>query len=753
MRNLKPLILSLVVSCLMFACFSPWQGETGKGTFSITISGGGRAAAEYLLWDPETRIADLEHTITLTNDSGLSIPPRDGVKAGQTIQFSIDPGHWVITIEAYLTVDDIKVLKARGSKPVDIKPGYNGAIPIDMGPPPQDEVYTIVIDISGNVSGDTITASPATGNEGDTITLRYTVANMLHYNELEFGGVTSVISSVSGAGSGERTYTINSADASSGVITITAVFTHTDLQIDHIAFNDTEGHIIKTYGDEFVNAITKAHKGSGAITYSSSDTTVATVDSSGKVTIHKVGSTIITAEKAADNTYAHAQANYTLAVHPKSVTITGLSVSDKVYDGTTTATVTGRAVIEGKIDGDDVSVVAGTAAFADELVGTNKMVTFSDWSLAGTDAGNYTLSAQPANITANITNPLVTFNSNGGSNVSSISVILNTTVSRPSNPSRDDYTFDYWYEDVKLTIPYYFGTPVTTSITLYAKWISNEAITEMEEKNIKWIAGGTFTMGSPDTELGTDPSERPQHSVTLSGFYMGKYEVTQAQWIEVMGSSEDRTIEKYGKGNNYPVYYVSWYDALVFCNKLSVLEGLSPAYSINGSTEPLSWGKVPTVEEDPERMKWNAVVIVSGSTGYRLPTEAQWEYACRAGTTTAFNNGNDNYTNYALVGEVAWYKTNSENKTHEVGSKKANEWGLYDMHGNLAEWCWDWYGAYSSIAQTNPMGALLGNDISVLRGGSWYSNDVSDLRSAFRAADLPMPQLRTYAIGFRLVRP
>jgi hypothetical protein len=280
-------------------------------------------------------------------------------------------------------------------------------IVIGDGAPPitkEDQEYTIEILMLDNVTGDEVTVSPDKGFEGSSVTLSYTVANTAHYNQLDFGGVSADIASVLEAGTGTRTYMINASDASNGVITITAVFTHTDLEIDHIAFNEHDGgHIQITYGElPFTNAITTAHHGSGAITYHSSDENVAAVNGSGQVTILRAGSAVISAEKAADAIYAHARTTYTLTVNPKSVTITGLSASDKVYDGTTTATVTGTAVINGLISGDDVTVITGTASFADAAVGNNKTVTFNGWSLTGEDADNYTLPAQPATVTANI---------------------------------------------------------------------------------------------------------------------------------------------------------------------------------------------------------------------------------------------------------------------------------------------------------------------------------------------------------------
>jgi len=260
------------------------------------------------------------------------------------------------------------------------------------------------------------------------------------------------------------------------------------------------------------------------------------------------------------------------------------------------------------------------------------------------------------------------------------------------------------------------------------------------------IPAGTFTMGSPSTESGSYSNERPQHSVTLSGFYMGKYQVTQEQYQAVMGSNpsyfKTAVTGESGTPGKLPVEQVSWYDALVFCNKLSIKEGLSPAYSINSKTNPADWGAVPTSYDDPKRTTWDAVVIVDGSTGYRLPTEAQWEYACRAGTTTAYNTGD------TISDNTGWYDNNS-GKTHQVGLKPANAWGLYDMHGNLWEWCWDWYGTYPSTSQTDPTGAVSGT-LRVNRGGYW-NNAATYLRSAYRNGNYPYDS--NSSIGLRIVRP
>jgi formylglycine-generating enzyme required for sulfatase activity len=243
------------------------------------------------------------------------------------------------------------------------------------------------------------------------------------------------------------------------------------------------------------------------------------------------------------------------------------------------------------------------------------------------------------------------------------------------------------------------------------------------------INGGTFMMGSPASEVSRD-SDEVQHQVTVSNFFMGKYEVTQKEWVALMGTNPSDF-----KGDNLPVENVSWYDAVEYCNARSRKEGLTPAYTISGS------GNNRTVT-------WNR-----NANGYRLPTEAEWEYACRVGTTTPFYTGNNITTNQANYDGDYPYNRNAKGtyrgKTTAVGSFAANAWGLYDLHGNVWEWCWDWYGGYSSNAQTDPVGASSGA-YRVLRGGSWDGYG-QVLRSAFR--DYGTPSGRDNYLGFRLARP
>ena len=217
------------------------------------------------------------------------------------------------------------------------------------------------------------------------------------------------------------------------------------------------------------------------------------------------------------------------------------------------------------------------------------------------------------------------------------------------------------------------------------------------------IPAGEFLMGSPDADVAASRDEKPQHRVRITNpFYLGKYLVTQQQWEAVMGGNPSRF-----KGPRNPVEQVSWDDCQVFLEKLNAKAGKEP-------------GK------------------------FALPTEAQWEYACRAGSGGRYCFGDDE----SRLGDYAWHSMNAGDRTHPVGEKKPNAWGLYDMHGNVWEWCADWYDGryYTTLPSDDPTGPT-GGSYRVCRGGCWYYPSWH-CRSAYRFTS--EPGVKDDALGLRV---
>ncbi len=234
------------------------------------------------------------------------------------------------------------------------------------------------------------------------------------------------------------------------------------------------------------------------------------------------------------------------------------------------------------------------------------------------------------------------------------------------------------------------------------------------------LPGGQFWMGSADEDIEAYDTERPRHRVTLSSFWMARTPVTRRLYQKIMRKGRSEWEQEVD--DMLPANYLDWFDAVRFCNALSRYRGYAPCYREGEK----GW------EQD------------RSADGFRLPTEAEWEYAARAGTQTRWSFGDDP----AELGRYAWFVENAGNQLHPVGQKESNDWGLYDMAGNVWEWCWDLYGRYTVDSTINPEGPLKG-DTGVLRGGAFW-----DVPWVLRSADRSdvVPEGRDVDVGFRCVR-
>lgn len=348
-----------------------------------------------------------------------------------------------------------------------------------------------------------------------------------------------------------------------------------------------------------------------------------------------------------------------------------------------------------------------------------------------------------------VANPVI--NPAGGTYTS----VQNISISCATTDAIIKYTIDGTAPDTSATaITYLDPIPVAMNMIIKAVamkdgWNDSNIVhaTYMIYPDMAHVPAGTFTMGRTKASgLAEFDDELPTHSVTLTAaFYIGMYEVKQSEWFAVIGANPSHFVGD----TNRPVEMVSWYATLVYCNKRSMMEGLTPVYSISGSTDPANWGNIPTTSN----AAWDAANCNWSADGYRLPTEAEWEYAARGATNTPdfLFAGDDN------VSAVSWYATNSGNTTHPVGLKNPNGLGIYDMSGNVGEWCWDWYGAtyYSTSPSTNPTGpAMDAQHRHTIRGGSWF-HQASSSRVVYRDWGTPekdSPKVLNNRLGFRVVR-
>lgn len=332
----------------------------------------------------------------------------------------------------------------------------------------------------------------------------------------------------------------------------------------------------------------------------------------------------------------------------------------------------------------------------------------------------------------------VTFDSNGGTGTMSSQIFTyGTSQSLSENLfTKDGSTFQGWATSIDSD-PVYNNASINVfeknDVTLYAKWSTDGFV---------FVEGATITEAAPNSEVFIDG-----RAVTISNFYICDHEVTRGEYETVIGSLPSSLATAIGTSDNNPIGRIIWYNAIVYCNKRSIEEGLTPCYSINGSTNSDEWGNVPS-SSSGNNVTWDAATCNFGANGYRLPTEVEWEYAARGGNgltgTQYMYSGSD------TIDDVAWYTDNSAEAgtkgTHEVKTKQANELGLYDMSGNVYEWCWDWNSSISG--STSSTGALSGSN-RVSRSGCYVIG--ADSCSVYKRNSL-RPDLGYDNYGFRVVR-
>ena len=481
-----------------------------------------------------------------------------------------------------------------------------------------------------------------------------------------------------------------------------------------------------------IATVVPANAANKKVTWSSDKPEIASVDAKGTVTAHKAGAAVITVETDEGAKTASCKVTVT-AKAAVAVTEVTLNKSELRLE-------------EGKSEQLTATVAPANA--------TNKTVTWSsnkpdvaavdkDGKVTAHKVGEATITVtttdggKAASCTVRVlTRYTITYNLNGGTNgkdnPAHYTVETETITLKPANKA--DHIFFGWYVSAD------FSGEKVTQITkgnsgnkeLYAKFI------EMKMIDIAAVTSGN--LGHADYSS----SHNDVHTVSLTAYRIGESEVTQELWQAVMGNNPSE-FKSRPDGSEVqekrPVESVNWYHAIAFCNKLSKACGLEPCYTVQGvDFDALTFSAIPTSNNND----WNNAVCDWSKNGFRLPTEAEWEWAAKGGTDDKWAGTNEE----SKLGEYAWYNTNSGGKTHEVKQKQANGYGLYDMSGNVWEWCWDRYSSSKPASgETDPTGVASG-PYRVGRGGSWKSVASSAAR-AYR--DSVNPDYSGFDLGLRVV--